>query len=147
MDPDKLCCFPKKIIRSSLKHTNKFCYRIIRSFFTENTNLRQSFYSFRISRIIQSFLKYRRHFQSLSCVPACVHIFHPRGTPYICQNHHNRWLCESFESSVKFSIGYVKTCFQCNFVQSVQSYTCCSVSLTLQVYTTCNLTRNSTYIS
>ena len=31
-----------------------------------------------------------------------------RTTPHICHNHHNRWLCKSFESSVKLSAGYSK---------------------------------------
>ena len=30
------------------------------------------------------------------------------ATLHICHNHHNRWLCKSFESSVKFSTGYMK---------------------------------------
>ena len=28
-------------------------------------------------------------------------------TLHICHNHHNRWLCKKFQSSVKFSNGYV----------------------------------------
>ena len=28
-----------------------------------------------------------------------------RCTPDICHNHHNRWLCKLFQSSVKFSMG------------------------------------------
>ena len=28
--------------------------------------------------------------------------------PHICHNHHNCWLCKSFESSVKFSTWYMK---------------------------------------
>ena len=28
--------------------------------------------------------------------------------PHICHNHHNHWLCKSFESRVKFSTGYMK---------------------------------------
>ena len=27
---------------------------------------------------------------------------------HICHNHHNRWLCKGFESSVKFSTWYMK---------------------------------------
>ena len=29
-------------------------------------------------------------------------------TPHICHKHHNCWLCEGFESRVKFSTGYMR---------------------------------------
>ena len=29
--------------------------------------------------------------------------YHVSHTPHICHNHHNRWLCKKFQSSVKFS--------------------------------------------
>ena len=32
----------------------------------------------------------------------------PLSTLHICHNHHNRWLCKTIQSSVKFSYGYVK---------------------------------------
>ena len=55
-------------------------------------------------------------------------------TPHIRHNHHNRWLCKSFESSVKFSTGYMKeSALSVIFLQSVQSYTGCSISPTLAI--------------
>ena len=72
----------------------------------------------------------------------------PPGTPHICYNHHNRELCKFFESSIKFSHRvHERKRFECNFLQSVQSYTWCSVSPTLQFYTMCNLTCNATCIT
>ena len=47
-------------------------------------------------------------------------------TPHICHNHHNRWLCKSFESSVKFSIGYMK-----ESALSVISYRLCNLTHTI----------------
>ena len=45
-------------------------------------------------------------------------------TPDICRNHHNRWLCKLFQSSVKFSSGYVNETAlilhnMCSFTKSV----------------------------
>ena len=45
-------------------------------------------------------------------------------TPDICHNHHNRWLCKLFQSSVKFSSGYVNETAlilrnMCSFTKSV----------------------------
>ena len=68
------------------------------------------------------------------------------NTLHICHNHHNRWLCKSFESSVKVSTGYMKESALSVICYSLQSYTWCYVSPTLQFYTMCNLTRNSTCI-
>ena len=45
------------------------------------------------------------------------------STLHICHNHHNRWLCKSFESSVKFSTGYMKESALSVICYSVQSYT------------------------
>ena len=44
-------------------------------------------------------------------------------TPHICHNHHNLWLCKSFESSVKFSTGYMK-----ESALSVISYRVCNLT-------------------
>ena len=95
---------------------------------------------------------------ALSCLISFLHSTHHHChlceyhyvifTPHICHNHHNRWSCKSFESSVKFSTGYMKEVFWVySFLQSVQSYTWCNVSPTLQFYTMCDLPHNSTFIS
>ena len=70
------------------------------------------------------------------------------GTPRICHNHHNRWLCKSFESSVKFSTG----CTQKSAL-SVIFYRVCNLTQYMvyvvfhphQFYTMCNLTSKHTY--
>ena len=46
-----------------------------------------------------------------------------KTTPHICHNHYNRWLCKSFESSVKFSTGYMK-----ESALSVISYRLCNLT-------------------
>ena len=42
-------------------------------------------------------------FSSCFCQPNQSFLVRCATTPHICHNHHNRWLCKSFESSVKFS--------------------------------------------
>ena len=58
------------------------------------------------------------------------------NTPHICHNHHNRWLCKSFESSVKFSSGYMK-----ESALSVIFYNLCNLTHGLVFDPPCNFTQ------
>ena len=59
-----------------------------------------------------------------------------RGTPHICHNHHNRWLCKSFESSVKFSTGYMNE----SALSVLFFYRVCNVTHGVVFHLACNFT-------
>ena len=58
------------------------------------------------------------------------------STPHICHNHHNRWLCKSFESSVKYSKGYMK-----ESALSVIFYRVCNLTHGVVFHSPCNFTQ------
>ena len=64
-----------------------------------------------------------------SQIPKHISILH------ICHNHHNRWLCKTIQSSVKFSNGYAKEIAQkvCNFTQILMCVVLPAVCLTHNV--------------
>ena len=51
------------------------------------------------------------------------HVWQGSHTPHICHNHRNRWLCKSFESSVKFSQGtWKKVLWVSSFIECAISH-------------------------
>ena len=87
---------------------------------------------------------------------SCMRIIVYHGRPSIpdnCHNHHNRWLCKIFQSSVKFSNGYVnetalilyKMCsFTKSFKNALSLHQLCNSNFT-HIYTILNRVYNFTH--